>query len=65
MDNTTKSEGRNQVPLQRSTAVWLDEPGYGGTNKAWENFDLAISEQLKAFEEKHPSPRRIPASRPR
>ena len=65
MDHTTKKpEDRNEaVPLQRSTAVWQDEPGYGGTLSAWDQFDLVIDQQLKALEELHPAPRRVPTSR--
>ncbi len=66
MDHTTKPADRNQaVPLQRSTAVWQDEPGYGGTPSAWDQFNLAIDQQLKTLEEKNPAPRRVPTSRPR
>jgi hypothetical protein len=66
MDNTLKPERSNQiVPLQRSTAVWQDEPGYGGTPSAWDQFGLKIDQLLKELEEQHPAPRRIPTTRPR
>ena len=47
-NNTLKNDRTNQlVPLQRSTAVWQDEPGYGGTLSDWDQFGLKIDQLLK------------------
>jgi hypothetical protein len=46
------------VPLQRATDSWADEPGYGGTRSAWEEFDAWMDAQLAELERTFPNPRR-------
>ncbi len=65
MNRTIKNETReNEVPLQRSTGVWLDEPGYGGTSSARDQFGVSIDQQLAELVAKHPAPRQVPVGRP-
>ena len=65
MKPTLNSNNREHtVPLQRTSAAWLDEPGYGGTAQAWEAFDESIDQQLQALAARFPTPRQIPTHRP-
>lgn len=61
--NRTEANKAQLVPLQTATDSWTNEPGYGGTVTAWEAFDAAISEGLKALEARHPGPAKMPTGR--
>jgi hypothetical protein len=55
MNRTVTTETtRSAVPLQRATDTWANEPGYGGSRTAWEEFDAGIDEQLKVLAAKYP-----------
>jgi hypothetical protein len=41
---------RSAVPLQDPTPCWEAEPGYGGSQAAWEAFDAWMDVQLAYLE---------------
>lgn len=48
-DKTTPTT-RSAVPLQNPTPCWELEPGYGGSQAAWEAFDAWMDVQLVYLE---------------
>ena len=54
MNRTISTEtNRSAVPLQRATDTWANEPGYGGSRTAWDEFNAAIDAQLEQLTRKY------------